>query len=327
MAKYLDLTGLTSYDTKIKTYIATAIANADEVGVVSISSTASSVTTGQLSELQKDFALIIESDTHKIYIKDGPASNGVINMVRVEVSTSSVVESEIEVTVSSRAVARSTATLSISDFYTKSETYTKNEVNTLIGNLQTIQIQVVASLPSTGQSNVIYLVSHSHGTGDSYDEYVWVTDASVQPAGGYFEKIGNTDVDLSNYYTKSETDTLLSAKQNTLTFDNSPTSGSNNPVKSGGVYTALGNKVDVVSGKGLSTNDFTTTLKDKLDGIASGAQVNVIETVKKNGTALTVTSKAVDIIVPTKVSDLTNDSGFITGVDTISSAEIDALFA
>lgn len=34
-------------------------------------------------------------------------------------------------------------------------------------------------------------------------------------------------------------------------------------------------KVDKVTGKGLSTNDFTTALKNKLDGIASGAEVNV----------------------------------------------------
>lgn len=37
----------------------------------------------------------------------------------------------------------------------------------------------------------------------------------------------------------------------------------------------LNNKVDVESGKGLSTNDFTTTEKNKLSGIESGAQVNV----------------------------------------------------
>ena len=66
------------------------------------------------------------------------------------------------------------------------------------------------------------------------------------------------------------------------------------------------------SGKGLSTNDYTTTEKNKLSGIASGAQVNVIETVKRNGTALTVTSKAVDVIVPTNTSDLTNDSNFVS---------------
>lgn len=41
------------------------------------------------------------------------------------------------------------------------------------------------------------------------------------------------------------------------------------------VNTALGNKVDKVSGKGLSTNDFTNALKTKLDNIASGAEVNV----------------------------------------------------
>lgn len=34
------------------------------------------------------------------------------------------------------------------------------------------------------------------------------------------------------------------------------------------------------SGKGLSTNDFTTALKSKLDGIESGAEVNKIEQVK-----------------------------------------------
>lgn len=55
-------------------------------------------------------------------------------------------------------------------------------------------------------------------------------------------------------------------------------------------------------------------LKSKVDGIASGAQVNVIESIKRNGTALTITSKAVDITVPTKVSELTNDSGFLTSV-------------
>lgn len=85
------------------------------------------------------------------------------------------------------------------------------------------------------------------------------------------------------------------------------------------IKSALGGKVDVVSGKGLSTNDYTTAEKTKLSGIASGAQANVIESVKVNGTKLTPSSKAVDISVPTKVSQLTNDSGFQTStqVDSI----------
>lgn len=59
----------------------------------------------------------------------------------------------------------------------------------------------------------------------------------------------------------------------------------------------LSNYVTTETGKGLSTNDFTAAYKTKLDGIATGAQVNVIETVKVNGTALPVTNKSVDITV------------------------------
>lgn len=73
----------------------------------------------------------------------------------------------------------------------------------------------------------------------------------------------------------------------------------------------LAKKVNAVSGKVLSTNDYTTAEKNKLAGIAAGAQVNAITTVKVNGTALTPdTNKAVDVTVPTKTSQLTNDSGF-----------------
>lgn len=71
-------------------------------------------------------------------------------------------------------------------------------------------------------------------------------------------------------------------------------------------------KVDKVAGKGLSTNDYTDNEKDKLAGIANGAQANVIETVKVNGSAVSVENKSVDISVPTKTSDITNDSGYIT---------------
>ena len=58
---------------------------------------------------------------------------------------------------------------------------------------------------------------------------------------------------------------------------------------------ALNGKVDKVEGKGLSTNDYTAAEKTKLAGIATGAQVNVIESVKVDGTALAITEKAVNI--------------------------------
>ena len=71
-------------------------------------------------------------------------------------------------------------------------------------------------------------------------------------------------------------------------------------------------KVDKEEGKGLSENDFTDEDKEKLDDIEDGAQGNVIEVIKRNGTALPITDKTVDIAVPTTTSSLTNDSGYIT---------------
>lgn len=57
----------------------------------------------------------------------------------------------------------------------------------------------------------------------------------------------------------------------------------------------LNSYVQKVSGKDLSSNDYTSAEKTKLAGIASSAQVNVIESVKVNGSALAVANKAVNI--------------------------------
>lgn len=70
--------------------------------------------------------------------------------------------------------------------------------------------------------------------------------------------------------------------------------------------------VEKVAEKGLSENDFTDDLKSKLEGIESNAQVNKIETIKVNNVTQTITNKTVNLNVPTKTSDLNNDSGFIT---------------
>ena len=66
-----------------------------------------------------------------------------------------------------------------------------------------------------------------------------------------------------------------------------------------GLSGALAGKVNVEAGKGLSSNDFTDDLMSKLEGIATGAQVNVLEAVKVNGTALPITGKAVNIPIAT----------------------------
>lgn len=70
---------------------------------------------------------------------------------------------------------------------------TKKYVDDAIGNITEFDFQIVTELPAEGVKGVIYLIAHEHGTGDGYDEYIWVTDK--------FEKIGNTDINLDGYVT------------------------------------------------------------------------------------------------------------------------------
>ena len=92
----------------------------------------------------------------------------------------------------------------------------------------------------------------------------------------------------------------------------------------------LDGKVDKVDGKGLSTNDLTDALKANYDAAYEhsqaahapvGAQANVIETVKVNGAALTITDKAVDVAVPTDNSQLTNGAGYLVANDIANKAD------
>lgn len=65
--------------------------------------------------------------------------------------------------------------------------------------------------------------------------------------------------------------------------------------------------VDALSGR-------LATAETKLSGVESGAEVNTIKGIQKNGADLTIDSvtKKVNVIVPTKVSELTNDSNYAT---------------
>lgn len=83
----------------------------------------------------------------------------------------------------------------------------------------------------------------------------------------------------------------------------------------GKIKTWTGNNyVAKESGKGLSTNDYTTAEKNKLNGIAEGAEVNVQANWAETDTADDAFIKNKPTI-PSKTSDLTNDSGFITSAD------------
>lgn len=86
----------------------------------------------------------------------------------------------------------------LTNYYLKSETYTKEEVQSLISAINSVTLQKVESLPEPGESNVIYLVPKSGSGNDIYDEYIFID--------GKPEHIGSTQVDLSNYVQEAPKD-------------------------------------------------------------------------------------------------------------------------
>ena len=101
----------------------------------------------------------------------------------------------------------------LTNYYTKTNTYTKTEIDNLISAISTLDIEVVQTLPTQDISTTtIYLVPKTPSTNDAYDEYIYVNNS--------WEHIGSTEVDLSNYYTKTQTDGLLNNKANTTDVQN-----------------------------------------------------------------------------------------------------------
>lgn len=90
--------------------------------------------------------------------------------------------------------------------------YTKAQVDALIAAIPTLTYEVVPSLPTTNISRrTIYMV-HPSGAEepDYYNEYLYMGDTSQPYDPDNWELIGNTRIDLTNYYTKGQVDTLFS---------------------------------------------------------------------------------------------------------------------
>ena len=71
--------------------------------------------------------------------------------------------------------------------------------------------------------------------------------------------------------TKADGTTQKHTVSDIIPKDDAPTSGSSKFVTSGVIYTALDKKVDKVTGKGLSTNDYTTAEKTKVSNLPANA--------------------------------------------------------
>ena len=79
----------------------------------------------------------------------------------------------------------------------------KQYVDNAISNAMNGAFQIVESLPPTGKQGVIYAVP-MEGNPSSYELYVWEDNS--------YKSLGKTEIDLSDYYNKTEVDDKLRAK-------------------------------------------------------------------------------------------------------------------
>ena len=142
----------------------------------------------------------------------------------------------------------------LTNYYTKTQTYTKSEVESLVNSITSFSAQIVTTLPSSGSPSVIYLVPKTtSGTQNAYDEYMWINNA--------WENIGATTIDLSNYYNKSQTysrtevNGFLNAKANQSSLDTTNASITNLTSR----VSTLETNIQNISFTALKNNPITVT--------------------------------------------------------------------
>lgn len=87
-----------------------------------------------------------------------------------------------------------------------------------LGNLDTTVAEVVTALPTTNIKKHIYLIKDAGSvTQNKYEEYIYTGDTSATYDASKWEKLGDfrATVDLANYYTKSQVDSIANGKSST----------------------------------------------------------------------------------------------------------------
>lgn len=104
----------------------------------------------------------------------------------------------------------------LANYYKKSESYSKSEIDNLLSTVSGLKFEIVTSLPTSGISaSTIYLLTSDSKAQNLYKEYVYINNN--------WELLGSTDIDLSDYVSKIELNTILEDSQEVIISDTEPT--------------------------------------------------------------------------------------------------------
>lgn len=135
------------------------------------------------------------------------------------------------------------------------------------------------------------------------------------------EGVAPTWIDMPTSSTTEPSGTIITVGTetvNTLTFTSDPQSQ---------LDTIKSTKVDKLTGKQLSTNDYTDEEKTKLQGIETGAEVNTIEQINVNGTNAQITNKTVNLnitdssLIGNKINVSLNTSTYVMTISLLNSSD------
>lgn len=227
-----------------------------------------------------------------------------------QVAISSTDNTDIKTYVDNKVGAKADSTTLANEYRKIADSYNKTEVDQKISTAVSSVYRFKGSKTATELAQLT-----SAQVGDVYNITTQLTISEggtnkVYPAGTNVVCVasfssaqpissGNWDalagfIDLSPYATTTALNTVKGTADSAL-------------AKANANATTLTNKVDKVSGKGLSTEDFTTAYKAKLEGIAAGAEVNTLTDVTVNGTSVKNGKTAVVVVPKTYYQTTTPD--------------------
>ncbi|MGI6361774.1 MAG: hypothetical protein ACOX05_05730 [Bacillota bacterium] len=182
--KYLDENGLLYYNQKLKSLINSKVDKVENMGL-----STNDLTDALLGLINApDYTTIVNKPT-----LDGTTITGTLTKAGLGIAAANQIPTN------------NNQLTNGAGYQTSSQVQTA--INSALSGITSIDFQIVATLPTQGVKGIIYLVANSGG---SYDEYIWLTDLSA------YEKIGSTDVDLTDYVTFNDLAAITNAEIDTI---------------------------------------------------------------------------------------------------------------
>lgn len=157
------------------------------------------------------------------------------------------------------------------DTYVLTETQVTQLIQTALSQFKQDVFTVVSALPQTGNEGIAYMIPNATDN-TKYDVYVWeITDDTTTPPTYGWKPLSQADIsaDLTNYYTKTEVDGLLTGKASSTHIHGNITNDGKLGTASRAVVTDANGAVDVSS--------VTATELGYVSGVTSSIQTQLNE--------------------------------------------------